>query len=60
VIEVRPGERLPVDGEVLGGTSYVDESMITGDPCGGQSIGATLWAAQSTDGSSRFRATAVQ
>ena len=32
IVLVRPGERVPVDGEVVGGQSYVDESMITGEP----------------------------
>ncbi|WP_271910917.1 heavy metal translocating P-type ATPase [Vreelandella alkaliphila] len=31
-IRVRPGERLPVDGIVLDGQSYIDESMLTGEP----------------------------
>ena len=31
-IEVRPGERIPVDGEVIEGSSFVDESMISGEP----------------------------
>lgn len=31
-IRVRPGERLPVDGEVIEGTSHIDESMLTGEP----------------------------
>jgi Cu+-exporting ATPase len=32
VIQIRPGDRLPVDGTVLTGTSYVDEAMISGEP----------------------------
>ncbi|MGV6847307.1 MAG: heavy metal translocating P-type ATPase [Marinibacterium sp.] len=32
IVLVRPGERIPVDGKVIDGTSHVDESMITGEP----------------------------
>lgn len=32
VIELRPGERIPVDGVIVEGQSYVDESMISGEP----------------------------
>ncbi|RTZ48287.1 copper-translocating P-type ATPase [Candidimonas sp. SYP-B2681] len=32
LVEVRPGERLPVDGQVEHGVSFVDESMISGEP----------------------------
>jgi Cu+-exporting ATPase len=32
VVQVRPGERIAVDGTLLSGSSYIDESMITGEP----------------------------
>jgi Cu+-exporting ATPase len=31
-IRIRPGERIPVDGEIFEGNSHVDESMLTGEP----------------------------
>ncbi|MCA8913049.1 MAG: copper-translocating P-type ATPase, partial [Planctomycetes bacterium] len=47
-LRVRPGEKVPVDGEVLEGRSNVDESMVTGEPVpvekhpGDQVIGSTV------------------
>ncbi|MBP6978642.1 MAG: copper-translocating P-type ATPase [Lentimicrobiaceae bacterium] len=57
-ILIRPGERIPVDGRVTEGSSYIDESMITGEPLpvekreGDTVIGATL----NTTGGFRMRA----
>lgn len=48
LLRVRPGEKVPVDGELIEGLSYVDESMITGEPLavmkkvGAKVIGATI------------------
>jgi Cu+-exporting ATPase len=61
VVVVRPGEKIPVDGEVTEGNSAVDESMITGESIpveknpGGAVIGATI----NKFGAFRFRATKV-
>jgi len=61
VIRVRPGEEVPVDGEVLDGTSHVDESMVTGEPEpvnkeeGDEVVGGTI----NETGSFTFRATRV-
>src|SRR6478672_8276534 len=48
LVRVRPGEKIPVDGQVVDGTSSVDESMLTGESipvdkhAGDQVIGATI------------------
>ena len=61
VVAVRPGEKVPVDGEVTQGLSAVDESMVTGEPIpvekrpGDGVIGATI----NQTGAFRFRATKV-
>ncbi|MBS63114.1 heavy metal translocating P-type ATPase [Salinisphaera dokdonensis CL-ES53] len=61
IVQVRPGERVPVDGELTEGTSYVDESMITGEPVpvqkhsGAEVVGGTI----NKTGSFSFRATKV-
>ena len=61
LIEVRPGERIPTDGEVTQGTSFVDESMISGEPVpvekavGSALVGGTV----NQLGALTFRATQV-
>jgi Cu+-exporting ATPase len=61
VVIVRPGERIPVDGEVVEGSSTVDESMLTGESMpvekavGDEVVGATI----NKTGTFRFRATKV-
>src|SRR2546422_452838 len=61
VVVVRPGEKVPVDGVILEGTSSLDESMLTGESMpvdkgsGDQVIGATL----NKTGYFRFKATQV-
>jgi len=61
VIVVRPGERIPVDGTIESGNSWIDESMITGEPVPAEKgpddevVGGTL----NQTGAFRFRATRV-
>jgi Cu+-exporting ATPase len=61
VIVVRPGERVPTDGEVVSGESAVDESMLTGESApvpkqaGARVIGGTI----NRTGALRYRATTL-
>ena len=61
VIQVRPGEKVPVDGVIVEGSSSVDESMLTGESLpaskksGDEVIGATI----NKTGAFKFRATKV-
>ncbi len=61
IILVRPGEKIPVDGEIVDGVSTIDESMVTGESVpvkkqsGDEVIGATI----NKTGSFKFKATRV-
>jgi Cu+-exporting ATPase len=61
IVEIRPGERIPVDGEVIHGQSFIDESMITGEPMpvektiGSTVVGGTI----NQSGSLNIKATSV-
>ncbi len=61
ILLVRPGERIPVDGEVISGESFVDESMLTGESIpvyksiGGKATGGTM----NTNGALTMRAERV-
>jgi Cu+-exporting ATPase len=61
VVVVRPGERLPTDGEIISGESAVDESMLTGESApvakkaGDRVIGGTI----NRTGALRYRATTL-
>ena len=61
IVVVRPGEKIPVDGAIVEGSSAVDESMVTGESLpvekkvGEEVIGATL----NKTGAFKFRATKV-
>jgi Cu+-exporting ATPase len=61
IVLVRPGEKIPVDGEIIEGSSTIDEAMVTGESVpvkkqtGDEVIGATI----NQTGSFKFRATRV-
>lgn len=61
ILIVRPGEKIPVDGEILEGYTTIDESMVTGESIpseksvGDQVVGATI----NKNGSIQFKATKV-
>ncbi|MCL4113348.1 UNVERIFIED_CONTAM: hypothetical protein GTU68_027536 [Idotea baltica] len=61
IVRVRPGEKIPVDGQVVGGRTAIDESMLTGEPMpvekttGDEIVAGTL----NKSGSILFKATRV-
>ena len=61
LVQVRPGEKIPVDGEVSEGTSWVEESMLTGEPTPvAKAAGdAVIGASMNRSGSFTFRVSRV-
>jgi heavy metal translocating P-type ATPase len=61
LVRVRPGEKIPVDGEVIEGRSSVDESMLTGESLPVEKTSGTgvVGATVNLDGALTVRATAV-
>jgi len=61
VILVRPGEKIPVDGEIIEGHTAIDESMLTGESIPvDKKVGDKVYAASlNTNGMIRFKATRV-
>lgn len=61
VVVIRPGNKIPVDGEVLEGESQVDESMLTGEsmPVAKKPGDAVIGATINKSGSFKYRATKV-
>ena len=55
VVIVRPGERIPVDGEVVSGSSYVDEAMITGEPIPARKQAGSAVTGGTVNGTGSFR-----
>jgi len=60
-VQVRPGDKIPVDGEVIEGSSWVEESMLTGEPTAvAKGVGdAVIGASMNRNGSFSFRVSRV-